>query len=143
MLIGSVQHSIDDKGRYIVPAKFRLDLGDSFVVTQGVDGCLFVFTLVQWEEVAAKLAAMPADDEETLRFKRDFFAFAYDLEVDKQFRVVLPPPLRAAARLDRDVVSVGMSTRVEIWDRAAWEAYHVQSPISDRQKTAVLAGVVL
>ena len=84
MLIGSVNHSIDAKGRYIVPSKFRADLGERFVVTQGIGGCLFVFNLEQWEEVSRKLAEMPATDKSILRFKRKFFSRAYELEIDRR-----------------------------------------------------------
>jgi len=143
MLIGSVNHSIDAKGRYIVPAKFRGDLGESFVVTEGVGGCLFVFTLEQWETVAARLAALPADDEATLFLKREFFSRAYDLEIDKQFRIVLPPLLRELAGLERDIVSVGMSSRLEIWDKNRWQDYGGRKISNDKQKTSLLAGVIL
>lgn len=143
MLIGSVAHSIDAKGRYSVPAKFRADLGDQFVITEGVGGCLFIFTMEQWDNVARKLEQLPAGDEATLRLKRDFFSRAYDLEVDRQYRIVLPPLLRELAALDKDIVSVGMSNRVEIWSKEAWEGYGAQQPISLEHKTAVLSGVVL
>jgi len=143
MLIGSVNHTIDAKGRYIVPSKFRADLGERFVVTEGVGGCLFVFTLDQWDTVSRSLAELPANDEATLRLKRDFFSRAYDMEIDKQFRIVLPPMLRELAHLDKDIVTVGMTTRLEIWGREAWDNYTNQAPISTEQKTAVLSGVVL
>ena len=143
MLIGSINHSIDAKGRYIVPAKFRADLGERFVVTEGVGGCLFVFTLDQWESVSRSLAELPANDEATLRLKRDFFSHAYDLEIDKQYRIVLPPLLRELANLDKDIVTVGMTTRLEIWGKEDWESYTGQAPITTEQKTSVLSGVVL
>lgn len=143
MLIGSVIHSIDAKGRYIVPAKFRSDLGERFVVTEGVGGCLFVFTLEQWEIVAERLAELPADDEDTLYLKREFFSRAYDLEIDKQFRIVLPPLLRELAGLDRDIVSVGMTRRLEIWDKQRWDDYSRNKRSDDKQKRSLLAGVIL
>lgn len=143
MLIGRIDHSIDAKGRYIVPSRYRTDLGEHFVVTEGVGGCLFVFTLEQWEIVARSLAELPADDEATLRFKRDFFSTAYDLEIDKQFRIVLPPILRERAGLDKDIITIGMGTRLEIWDKQAWESYHQQAPVPAEKKRAVLAGMVL
>ena len=86
MLIGSANHSIDAKGRYIVPAKFRADLGDRFVVTQGVGGCLFAFSLEQWDLVSRRLAELPASDKNTLNFKRRFFSRAFELELDSQSR---------------------------------------------------------
>lgn len=143
MLIGSVTHSIDSKGRYIVPSRYRADLGEKFIVTEGVSGCLFIFTLEQWEVVASALAALPADDEATLCFKRDFFSTAYDLEIDKQFRIVLPPILREYAGLEKDIITVGMGTRLEIWDKQAWEDYRQQTQVPAEKKRAVLAGMVL
>ena len=133
MLIGSVTHSIDSKGRYIVPSRYRADLGEKFIVTEGVSGCLFIFTLEQWEVVASALAALPADDEATLCFKRDFFSTAYDLEIDKQFRIVLPPILREYAGLEKEVVLAGVLDKVEIWNRDAWEAHtaEVEENIED------------
>lgn len=143
MLIGRVDHSIDAKGRYIVPSKFRAELGEQFIVTEGVGGCLFIFTMAQWDIVSRSLAELPANDEATLRLKREFFSRAYDAEIDKQFRIVLPPLLRELAHLEKEIVTVGMTTRLEIWDRETWDNYTNQAPISTAEKTAVLSGVVL
>lgn len=143
MLIGSVRHSIDAKGRYIVPAKFRNDLGKQFVITWGIDGCLFVFTMERWEEVAAEIAKRPALDDDTLRFKRDFFGSAYDLETDSQFRVVIPPELRQRAGLDKDIVTKGMSNYLEIWPADLLEEYSNEKPVPRESKVEVLSGVIL
>ncbi len=143
MLIGSVHHSIDAKGRYIVPSKFRSDLGKQFVITEGTDGCLFVFTLARWEIVSSQLAGQPARDEEARRFKRNFFSNAFDLEADAQFRVVVPPELRKMAGLDKDIVTVGVCTHLEIWDAEAWERYNSEQPISADSKADLLSGVIL
>lgn len=143
MLIGSINHSIDAKGRYIVPAKFRADLGDRFVVTQGVGGCLFLFSQPQWETVSRRLAELPATDQATLRFKRRFFSRAFELERDSQFRAVLPPYLRELAAIDKDIVSVGMTTRVEIWSKSLWDKYDADEDLPEDEVTGVLAGLVL
>ena len=143
MLIGSASHSIDAKGRYIVPAKFRADLGDRFVVTQGVGGCLFVFSLDQWELVSRRLAELPASDKNTLNFKRRFFSRAFELELDSQSRAVLPPLLRELAQIDKDVVSVGMVSRLEIWSRDRWEALEQDPELPEDEGASIRGGLVL
>ena len=143
MLIGSVNHSIDAKGRYIVPAKFRADLGDRFVVTEGVGGCLFVFSLSQWDEVSRSLAGLPASDESTLNFKRRFFSRAFELELDSQSRAVLPPLLRELAHIDKDVVSVGMVSRIEIRNRDTWKALEQAQEMPADGGTSILSGLIL
>ena len=143
MLIGSANHSIDAKGRYIVPAKFRADLGDRFVVTQGVGGCLFAFSLEQWNLVSRRLAELPASDKNTLNFKRRFFSRAFELELDSQSRAVLPHLLRELAQIDKDVVSVGMVSRIEIWSKDRWDAVEQDQELPEDEGTSILAGLVL
>lgn len=143
MLIGSVNHAIDAKGRYIVPAKFRADLGDRIVVTQGVGCCLFAFSVEQWEQVSRRLAELPATDQGILIFKRKFFSRAFDLELDKQSRAVLPPALRQWAQIDKDVVSVGMVSRVEIWNADKWAVMEQDRELPEDEGTSILAGLVL
>ncbi len=121
MFMGEYNHSIDTKGRVIVPSKFREKLGDEFVVTQGLDGCLFVFPDAEWQKFEEKLTALPVADKNARKFTRFFLAGAANVEVDKQGRILLPSVLRNFAGLEKDVVLVGVASRVEIWSRSRWE----------------------
>ena len=94
MLIGEINHSIDAKGRYIIPAKFREELGEKFVLAKGLDSCIFVYPMKKWETVIESLEQLSATDPRARRFARSFTSRAFDVEIDKQFRVVLPPVLR-------------------------------------------------
>ena len=114
-------HSIDAKGRVIIPAKFREELGETFVVTQGLDGCLFAFPNSEWQEFEEKLKALPMANRDARKFVRFFLAGAALAEVDKQGRILIPSVLREFAALEKDVVLVGVGTRVEIWDKKRWE----------------------
>ena len=120
MFMGEYNHTIDAKGRLIIPAKFREVLGDEFVVTKGMDGCLFVFDNSEWQVFAEKLRSLPMIDKEVRQFTRFFLAGAASVEVDKQGRILLPTVLREYAGLTKDVVLVGVLSRVEIWDKDRW-----------------------
>ncbi len=119
MFTGEYNHSIDAKGRVIVPAKFRELLGDEFVVTKGLDGCLFAYPTSEWEGIEEKFRTLPSNAQ-TRRFMRFFFAGAASCEVDKQGRILIPTNLREHAGLQKDIVSAGVLNRVEIWDRERW-----------------------
>jgi len=121
MFMGEYNHTIDAKGRLIIPSKFREVLGDEFVVTKGMDGCLFVFDNPEWQNFAEKLRSLPMIDKEVRQFTRFFLAGAASVEVDKQGRILLPPNLRAYAGLEKEIVSAGVLNRVEIWDKEKWE----------------------
>lgn len=124
MLLGEVHHSIDAKGRYIVPAKFRAALGERFIIAKGQDGCLYIYPMEAWERtVEALKPQLRSDDPKARAFARNFFSRAVEAELDKQFRVVLPQSLREYAAIDKDIVSVGMESRVEIWDKEAWNTF--------------------
>lgn len=127
MFMGEFQHSIDDKGRIIIPAKFRDLLGASFVVTRGLDQCLFVYPMQEWEVLEQKLKALPLMKSDASAFTRFFFSGATECEWDKQGRVNLPGNLRQYAKLEKDCVVLGVSNRVEIWSRDTWEQYFQQS----------------
>ncbi len=118
---GEYSHSIDAKGRLIIPAKFRELLGDSFVVTRGFDGCLFVFAQEGWDAFEAKLQALPMDKPEVRVLTRFFIAGAIDAEVDKQGRILLPANLIQHAKIEKDAIVAGVGNRVEIWSRQEWE----------------------
>lgn len=121
MFMSEYSHSIDAKGRVIVPAKFREELGETFVVTQGLDGCLFVFPNEEWKNFEEKLKTLPMANKDARKFVRFFLAGAALAEVDKQGRILLPAVLRQFAGLEKDVVLVGVGSRVEIWDKKRWE----------------------
>ena len=121
MFMGEYNHSIDNKGRLIIPAKFREQLGDTFVVTQGLDGCLFIYANEEWEAFTEKLKQLPLTNLKARKFTRYFLAGATSCEVDKQGRILLPQKLRQSADLTKDVVLAGVGSRIEIWDSARWE----------------------
>ena len=121
MFMGEYNHTIDAKGRLIVPSKFREALGDEFVVTKGMDGCLFVFDNSEWQAFVKKLRDLPMIDKEARQFTRFFLAGAASLEVDKQGRILLPAVLREFAGITKDAVLGGVGSRVEIWSKDRWE----------------------
>lgn len=127
MFIGEYQHSIDPKGRVFMPAKFREDLGEKFVVTKGLDNCLFVYPNEEWRSLEQKLRTLPLTSKEARAFIRFFFAGAAECEADKQGRILIPANLRDYAGLEKDLSIIGVSTRVEIWNRDAWESYNGES----------------
>ena len=121
MFMGEYKHTVDTKGRLIVPSKFREQLGDEFVVTKGLDGCLFVYSKSEWENIEEKFRNVPLTTKDARKFARFFFAGAASCEVDKQGRILLPVVLREYAGIEKDVVSVGVFNRVEIWDKDKWQ----------------------
>ncbi|MBP1935445.1 division/cell wall cluster transcriptional repressor MraZ [Paenibacillus sediminis] len=127
MFMGEFQHSIDEKGRMIIPAKFRELLGTSFVVTRGLDQCLFIYPLEEWAVLEQKLKTLPLMKSDARAFTRFFFSGATECEWDKQGRVNLPANLRQYAKLEKDCVVLGVSNRVEIWSKDIWEHYFQQS----------------
>jgi MraZ protein len=127
LFIGEYQHSIDPKGRVFMPAKFREDLGEKFVVTKGLDNCLFVYPNEEWRSLEQKLRTLPLTSKEARAFIRFFFAGAAECEADKQGRILIPANLRDYAGLEKDLSIIGVSTRVEIWNRDAWESYNGES----------------
>ena len=121
MFMGEYNHTVDGKGRLIVPSKFRDQLGDEFVVTKGLDGCLFVYPPEEWKHIEEKFREVPLTTKDARMFARFFFAGAASCEVDKQGRILIPQVLRSYAKLDKDVVSVGVLNRVEIWSKDSWQ----------------------
>lgn len=120
MFMGEYNHTVDPKGRLIVPSKFREQLGNEFVVTKGLDGCLFVYTNEEWHNIEEKFRNIPMTSKDARKFSRFFFAGAAGVELDKQGRILLPPVLREYADLQKDVVLVGVLSRVEIWNKERW-----------------------
>ena len=121
MFMGEYNHTIDAKGRMIVPSKFREQLGNEFVVTKGLDGCLFVYPNEEWHNIEEKFRNVPLTTKDARKFSRFFFAGAATCELDKQGRILLPVVLREYAGIEKDVVSVGVFNRVEIWDKDKWQ----------------------
>ena len=120
MFMGEYSHTIDTKGRLIIPSKFREELGETFVVTKGLDGCLFVFSDEEWKAFEIKLKSLPLTNKNARQFARFFVAGATPCELDKQGRILLPQTLREFAGLDKEVVLTGMMNRVEIWSKEKW-----------------------
>ena len=120
MFMGEYNHTVDAKGRLIVPSKFREQLGDEFVVTKGLDGCLFVYENTEWKALEEKLHALPLTNANARKVSRFFLAGATTCEVDKQGRILLPAVLRDFAGIDKDAVLVGVGSRIEIWSKDAW-----------------------
>ena len=136
MFMGEYNHTVDPKGRLIVPSKFREQLGSEFVVTKGLDGCLFVYPAEEWHNIEEKFRNISMTSKDAMeilpnfssitskdarKFSRFFFAGAAAVELDKQGRILLPPVLREYANLQKDVVLVGVLSRVEIWDKDRWQ----------------------
>ena len=121
MFMGEYSHNIDAKGRMIVPSKFREQLGNEFVVTKGLDGCLFVYSNEEWKHIEEKFREIPLTTKDARKFSRFFFAGAASCEVDKQGRILLPANLREYAGIEKEVVSVGVLSRVEIWSKDRWQ----------------------
>lgn len=120
MFMGEFDHTIDAKGRIIVPSKFREDLGEDFVITSGLDGCLFVYPQKEWQTFSEGLSKLPGT-KEARQLQRYFFAMAAACESDKQGRILIPAKLRESAGLDKDIVFVGVLNKIEIWSKERWE----------------------
>lgn len=123
MFMGEYAHSIDAKGRIILPAKFRDELGSHFVVTRGLEGCLSVYTMEAWLTIANSMKKLKASKENVRAFKRFLFGSAAEVEFDKQGRILIPSTLREYAKLTKDVTVLGTGDKIELWDTAAYEAY--------------------
>lgn len=121
MFMSQYNHTIDAKGRVIIPAKFREKLGDSFVVTKGLDGCLYGYAKEEWSAFEEKLGTLPITNKNSRQFTRFFLAGAAECELDKQGRILIPSVLREFAGLDKDVVLVGVASKIEIWSKERWD----------------------
>ena len=124
VFMGEYQHTLDGKGRLILPAKIREGLGETFIATRGLDDCLFIYTREEWAVLEGKLKQLSLVKPEARAFSRYIFSGAAELEADKQGRVLLSPNLREYAKLEKDVVVIGVASRVEIWNKEAWQKYN-------------------
>ena len=131
MFMSEYNHTVDAKGRLIIPSKFREALGEEFVVSKGMDGCLFVYANDDWNAFEQKLTSLPLINKEARQFARFFLAGAATVELDKQGRILLPAALREFAGLDKDVVLVGVGSRIEIWRREKWEDMSADADMDD------------
>ena len=123
MFMGEYSHTMDDKGRVIVPAKFRDDLGESFVLTRGLDNCLFVYPRTEWQSLEEKLRKLPLTKQNARAFVRFFLSGAVDCEFDKQGRISIPANLREHSSIVKEVVIIGVANRLELWSKENWEKY--------------------
>ncbi len=121
MFMSEYNHTIDAKGRLIIPSKFRDALGDEFVISKGMDGCLYVYANEDWNAFEQKLTSLPVTNKSARQFARFFLAGAASVEVDKQGRILVPGNLREFAKLDKDVVLVGVGSRIEIWSKDQYD----------------------
>ncbi len=120
MFIGEYEHSVDAKGRVIMPAKLRDDIGEKFILTKGLDGCLFAYSQNEWLNFEEKLKTLPLTNKNARDFVRFFLSGAIECEIDKQGRFLIPSNLRSYAMLDKEIVIIGVGTRIEIWNREVW-----------------------
>lgn len=123
MFMGEFKHNIDGKGRLIVPSKLRENLGETFVVTRGMDGCLFGYTLEGWKQLEEKMKDMPLTKKDARTFVRFFYSAATECEIDKQGRINIPANLRKFAGLEKPCVVIGVSDRIEIWSQEKWDQF--------------------
>lgn len=125
--MGEYQHNVDAKGRLIIPSKFREHLEDYFVLTRGLDNCLFGYPMNEWRKLEEKLKELPVTKKDARAFTRFFFSGATEVEIDKQGRINIPNNLRSYAKMDKECIILGVSNRLEIWAKEAWENYFEES----------------
>ena len=130
MLIGEYEHSLDAKGRLIMPAKLREDIGEKFIITKGLDGCLFGFSQAEWNNFEEKLKTLPLTNKNARDFVRFFLSGATECEIDKQGRFLIASNLREYAEMEKEVAIIGVGTRIEIWNKEKWTTYNSEENIS-------------
>ncbi len=130
MFMGEYHHSIDDKGRLIIPSKFRTELGDKFIITRGIENCLFIYPEERWEAIVHKLESLPFTKKDARNFTRFFLSGATVAEFDKQGRINITSPLITYAGIKKDCVVIGTGDRLEIWSKEAWEEFFDSASIN-------------
>ena len=140
MLLGEYFHNIDAKGRIILPSKFRSELGERFIVTKGFDGCLYGYSVDEWKNIEEKIKTLPQVTGKDVRnFTRFFFSNAIECEIDTQGRILISSSLREFATLSKEVAIIGVSSRIEFWDKAKWQEFSNNQDADDiAEKMAVL-----
>ena len=142
MLIGEYAHTIDTKGRVIVPAKFRTELGERFVLTKGFDGCLYGYSLEEWKNIEEKIKTLPLiTGKDARNFTRFFFSSAIECELDSQGRILVSQSLRTYAEREKELVIIGVSSRIEIWSKSKWEAYNESQDSDDIAEKMTMLGI--
>lgn len=124
MFIGEYQHAIDPKNRIIIPSKFREDIKDRFIITKGLDNCLYAYPVEEWSILEKKLKDLPLSSKDARAFTRFIFSGAAECTLDKQGRTIIPGNLIEYANIKKDIVIIGVSTRFEVWSRENWDAYN-------------------
>ena len=130
VLIGEYEHSLDAKGRLIMPAKLREDIGEKFIITKGLDGCLFGFSQAEWNNFEEKLKTLPLTNKNARDFVRFFLSGATECEIDKQGRFLIAGNLREYAQMEKEIAIIGVGTRIEIWNKEKWKEYNSDENIS-------------
>ena len=123
MFMGEYHHNIDEKGRLIIPAKFRYDLKDKFIITRGLEKCLYIYTQEDWQKIVAKLNTLPFTKKDARTFIRSFFSGAAECEIDRQGRINISSILIKHANLNKECVIIGANDRIEIWDQEEWNIF--------------------
>ena len=141
MLMGEFEHTLDAKGRISMPAKLRKDMGDAFILTKGLDGCLFAFSSEEWLNFETKLKSLPLSDKNARNFVRFFLAGATECEIDKQGRFLIPGNLRQAANLEKEAISIGVGTRLEIWNKSTWKSKDEEISADEIAENMTMLGI--
>ncbi len=142
MLLGEYFHNIDAKGRIILPSKFRSELGERFIVTKGFDGCLYGYSVEEWKNIEDKIKTLPQVTGKDVRnFTRFFFSSAIECEIDTQGRILISSTLRDFAELQKEVVIIGVSSRIEFWSKSKWEEYSSNQDADDIAEKMTYLGI--
>ncbi len=138
MFIGTYFNSIDAKNRVIIPSRHRDIIGDSCVITRGLDTCLYIYTMKDWEKQTEKIAELPEADPKVRAFIRSFIGYASECELDKQGRILIPAPLISFAKIDKDLATVGAINKIEVWSKELWEHPDDEAALSNKELSEAL-----
>ena len=143
MFMGEYNHSIDEKGRLIIPSRFRYELGENFVLTKGLDGCLCIYPKTDWDDLMEKLHSLPLTNRNARKITRFLVSGAVACELDKQGRILVPASLRSHAGITKDVVLTGNLDRIEVWDKARWDEYSSYDDVEDIAESLADSGIMI
>lgn len=138
MFQGEYRHSLDSKGRLILPAKIREELGDTFTITRGLDGCLYIYAPEDWKKFSEKIHGLPQSSKQSRKVQRHFIGASQNCEVDKQGRFLIPSSLRDDAHIEKDVTVLGLWDHIELWSSEVYEAYQNDDDVSIEDMAAEL-----
>ena len=127
MFMGEFHHNIDEKGRLVMPTKFRNSLGEKFIITRGLEKCLYVYTWTEWNNIVAKLKTLPFTKKDARTFIRSFFSGAAECELDRQGRINITSPLVSYADLEKECIIIGANDRIEIWSNNEWDKFFLEN----------------